>query len=136
MNQVVARYLDGRLLKGHTVDFLPTHDKFHLFPAGSYPGARPLEITVQDLKGVFFVKNLMGNPAHVKRNIFESTNLTPGRKVRVVFKDGEVMLGHAQGYHPERSGFFLLPADQRSNNERCYVVAAATREVAVISAGT
>ena len=136
MNQVVARYPDGRLLKGHTVDFLPTTDTFHLFPAGSYPGARPLEIDVRDLKGLFFVKNFMGNPAHVKRNIFEPTNLTPGRRLRVVFKDGEVMLGHAQGYHPERRGFFLLPADQRSNNERCYVVAAATREIAVISSGT
>jgi hypothetical protein len=132
MNQVVARYLDGHLVKGHTVDFLPSVERFHLFPAGAYPGARPLEIQVMDLKGVFFVKNLQGNPAHVKRNLFEPTNLTPGKKVRVVFKDGEVLVGHAQGYHPERRGFFILPADQRSNNERCYVVCASTCEVSVI----
>jgi hypothetical protein len=31
-----------------------------------------------------------------------------------------------------RAGFFLLPADQRSNNERCYVVAAATREISLL----
>ncbi|BDU77814.1 DUF6982 domain-containing protein [Mesoterricola sediminis] len=134
MNQVVARYQDGHLIKGHTVDFTPTSERFHVYPLGSYPGAKPLEIDVTDLKGVFFVKNLQGNPAHVKRNIFEPTNLTPGRKVRVVFKDGEVLLGHAQGYHPERKGFFILPADQRSNNERCYVLAAATREVSILGA--
>ena len=133
MNQVVARYLDGHLLKGHTVDFLPSNERFHLFPAGSYPGSKPLEIAVSDLKGVFFVKNLQGNPAHVKRNVFEPTNLTPGKKVRVVFKDGEVLLGHAQGYHPERQGFFMLPADQRSNNERCYIMASAAREISVIA---
>lgn len=133
MNQVVARYIDGHLLKGHTVDFLPTLDRFHLFPAGAYPGCRPLEIEVKDLKGVFFVKSLQGNPAHVKRNIFEAGNLTPGKRVRVVFKDGEVLLGLAQGYHPDRPGFFILPADQRSNNERCYVVASATREISIIA---
>jgi len=136
VNQIVARYLDGHLVKGHTVDFLPSNERFHLFPAGSYPGSKALEIRVTELKGVFFVKNLQGNPAHVKRNIFESTNLTPGKRVRVVFKDGEVLMGHAQGFHPERTGFFILPADQRSNNERCYVVSAATREISVIPSGT
>jgi len=132
MNQIVARFQDGHLLKGHTVDFLPGSDRFHLFPAGAYPGARPLEIEVTDLKGVFFVKNLQGNPAHVKRNLFESTNLTPGKRVRVVFKDGEVLVGHAQGFHPERTGFYILPADTRSNNEKCFVVSSATCEVSVI----
>ena len=39
------------------------------------------------------------------------------------------MMGLTHNYHPERLGFFLLPADQRSNNERCFVVAAATDEV-------
>jgi hypothetical protein len=133
MNQIVARYQDGHLLKGHTVDFLPTLDRFHLFPAGSYPGSRPLEIQVKELKGVFFVKSLQGNPAHVKLNAFEPGNPTPGTRLRVVFRDGEVLQGHAQGYHPGRSGFFLLPADKRSNNERCYVVTAATREVSIIA---
>ncbi|MGA2079406.1 MAG: hypothetical protein ABSH53_02155 [Holophaga sp.] len=56
--------------------------------------------------------------------------MTPGRRIRVVFKDGEVLTGLARGYRPDRAAFFVMPADQRSNHERCFVVAAATREIA------
>jgi hypothetical protein len=52
-----------------------------------------------------------------------------GRKIRVRFKDGEVLVGTTQGYQPGRPGFFLVPADPGSNIERCYVISAATDEV-------
>jgi hypothetical protein len=132
VHRVIARFQDGQLLKGHTSDFLPGKEHFHLLPTDSCPGTPPTQIRVTDLKGVFFVRRLDGNPAFDERNAFDPTNITPGRRVRVVFNDGEVMLGLTQGYHPARTGFFLLPADQRSNNERCYVVAAATREVSLL----
>ena len=132
VHRVIARFQDGQILKGHTSDFLPGKEHFHLLPAGSGPGTRPTQVRVTDLKGVFFVRRLDGNPAFAERNAFDPSNLTPGRRVRVVFNDGEVMLGLTHGYHPARAGFFVLPADQRSNNERCYVVAAATREVSLL----
>jgi len=50
----------------------------------------------------------------------------------VVFKDGEVLMGTTTGYQPGRSGFFIVPADSGSNNERCYIVTAATKEVSII----
>ena len=132
VHRVIARYQDGLVLKGHTTDFRPARDRFHLVPTDSRPGAPPLEILIPDLKGVFFVRRLDGNPAHTKRNVFEPTNVTPGRRIRVVFKDGEVLAGLTQGYRPGRAAFFILPADPRSNNERCFVVAAAIREVALL----
>jgi hypothetical protein len=55
-----------------------------------------------------------------------------GRKLRIVFKDGEVLVGTTQGYQPGRQGFFVVPADAKSNNERCYVVSAATQEVGFV----
>ena len=48
------------------------------------------------------------------------------------FKDGEELLGTTQGYQPDRPGFFVIPADPESNNERCYVVASATEEVSFV----
>jgi hypothetical protein len=30
MNKVVARFTDGRIVKGTTVDFVPTKDRFHV----------------------------------------------------------------------------------------------------------
>jgi hypothetical protein len=132
MNQIVVRYVDGRVVKGITNDFLPAKDRFHLFPDGSAPGARALEILVAELKAVFFVKDLVGTPTHSESNQFDPGKPPVGRKIRVHFKDGEVVVGTTQGYQPGRPGFFLVPADEKSNNNRCFVVAAATREVKLI----
>ena len=131
-HRVIAHYQNGQILKGHVVDFLPAKGRFHLLPTDSCPGTRPTEVRIHELKGVFFVRRLDGNPAHTERNAFDPNNITPGRKVRVEFLDGEVMMGLTHGYRPERAGFFLLPADERSNNERCYVVTAATREISLL----
>ncbi|HJU84672.1 MAG TPA: hypothetical protein VJ600_10710 [Holophagaceae bacterium] len=132
MNQVVARFLDGRILKGLTNDFLPPKDHFHLTPAGSPPDTEPLVVHIPDLKALFFVKDLKGKPQHRKLNEFDPLRKLPGRKIQVIFKDGEVLKGTTQGYQPGRQGFFVVPVDPLSNNERCYVVSAAAKTVAFV----
>jgi hypothetical protein len=132
VQRVIARYQNGLVLKGHTRDFQPTLDRFHLLPADCFPGTPATEVLLSDLKGVFFVHRLDGDPAHRPTNEFEPTNITPGLRIRVVFKDGEVLHGTTPGYGPDLHGFFLLPADERSNNERCFVLAAATTEVSYL----
>jgi hypothetical protein len=129
MNRIVARYQDGRILKGTTNDFLPAKDRFHVAPVDGPPGAKPLEVQVGELKAIFFVKDYAGHPEHEEANAFDPAKPAMGRKLRVVFKDGETLVGTTQGYQPGRPGFFLSPADAGSNNERCYVVTAATREI-------
>lgn len=132
MNQVVAHTRKGQLLKGVTNDFVPAKDRFHLIPAGSPAGTRAQEVVIADLKALFFVKDFKGNPDHRKRNTFDQRLIFQGRKIRVVFQDGETLLGTTQGYMPGRPGFFLVPADTESNNERCFIVAAAAKEVTVL----
>jgi len=132
VQRVIARYQNGVVLKGHTRDFHPAQDSFHLLPADSFPGTPLTEVQLRDLKGVFFVHRLDGDPDHRASNVFEPTDVTPGQRLRVVFNDGEVMHGTTLGYGPGVRGFFLLPADERSNNERCFVMAAATREVSFL----
>ena len=129
---MVARYQDGRVLKGVTNDFLPAKDRFHLVPLESAPGSKPLEVLVADLKAVFFVRDFAGNPQHQESGEFDPAKAAGGRKIRVVFKDGETMVGTTQGYQPGRPGFFVVPADAKSNNERCFVVSVATREVSFL----
>ena len=127
-NRVVARYRDGRTAKGSTADFLPGREFFHvLSPAGQTVPVRHAE-----LKAVFFVRDLAGDPAHRERNAFEPGQAAPGRRIRVVFQDGEVLVGTTQGYQPGRPGFFIVPADPKSNIERCFVIAAATRDVQLL----
>jgi hypothetical protein len=87
---------------------------------------------VRDLKAVFFVRDFIGRPEHRKSNEFDAAKPPPGRKITVTFKDGEVLVGTTQAYQPGKLGFFVIPADPDSNNERCYVITAAAVKVAFL----
>jgi hypothetical protein len=129
MNKVIARFADGRMLKGLTADFFPTKDCFHVSVAMAPPGAKPVEIQTKQLKALFFVKDLEGDSEYTERKDFDPSHPPVGRRIRVEFEDGEVLVGITQGYQSGRPGFFLEPADVGSNNERCYVVSAAAHEI-------
>lgn len=128
--KIVIHYKDGRILKGHTQDFFPaTKEIFHLLPVlpeGS--SERLLEINLNELKAVFFVKDFVGKKDHPRKKEFVETKGAYGKKTIVTFQDGEVMYGYTQGYTPGRKGFFLFPADPEDNNTKVYIVTAAVRE--------
>ncbi len=132
LNKIVIRYTDKRIVKGVTVDFSPNRDIFHITPVGFSPSDKPLEVRIADLKAIFFVKDFTGNPKYEDKKNFEPGKPILGRKIRVLFKDGEILIGTTQGYQLNRQGFFVIPADSQSNVERCYVVTKATREVKFI----
>ena len=132
MNKIIARFADGRIVKGTTVDFFPTKDLFHVSVETASAGTKAVEINTNDLKALFFVKDFVGDSQHVESNEFDPSHPPAGRRIRVVFGDGEALVGTTTGYQPGRPGFFLVPADASSNIERCYVVTAATREVSFL----
>ena len=129
---VVARFKDGHVLKGATLDFFPNREAFHIQPTSTAPGTQPLPVKLSDLKAVFFVKSLTGDSS---RKDAPPLSHKPGPSERpaiVLFKDGEVITGGTLGYSSDRSGFFLNPLDLASNNERIYVVQDAVKTVRVL----
>lgn len=129
-NRVVARYLDGSMVKGTTEDFFPNRPTFHLHVTGD-PTARV--VACAKLKAVFFVKDLAGNPNRDESVGFtgEEVGVHQGRRIAVQFKDGEMVAGHTVSYTSERVGFFITPTDPQSNNIRIYVLKHAAQKIAV-----
>jgi len=132
LNKIVIRYQDGRILKGQTSDFLPTKPVFHVSLIDAQPNSPPLEVQIAGVKAIFFVKDYVGNREHNEVQGFSTERSVGGRKIMVVFKDGETLIGTTQGYDPSRPGFFVVPANADSNNERCFVVTGATEKVSFI----
>jgi hypothetical protein len=132
MNRVVARFVDGRMLKGFTNDFTPAKDQFHITPEGATAGDAPKLVRRDELKALFFVKSFDGNPDHDEKKDFADVRASSGRRIRVLFNDGEEFFGTTLGYQPGRPGFFLEPVDSESNSERCYVVTSATNDVSFV----
>jgi hypothetical protein len=126
--KVVVRSKSGEVLKGFTHDFFPNKDWFHLFPNESQSGDS-MEIRIQDLKAVFMVQNFAGNSEYNPRNTYLDEEKPTGRKVEVKFNDGEILVGTILGYDSKRQGFFLFPADPKSNNIRVFVISSAVKKV-------
>lgn len=124
---VVARYQDGRLLKGVSLDIEPAKPSFHL-RAEQGP---PVEVKLADLKALFFVRSLAGNPQYddvpvLAPNDPRARGSVP---VRLKFADGEIMMGLTFHFPPNRPYFFVTPVDPKSNNIRVLVNKAALAEI-------
>ena len=129
-NLVVARYRDGSLVKGVTYDFGPNKKVFHVMPNGDKSG-KNMTVSLSDLKAVFFVKSFQGKQDHPPFRDLpkEEINAVGMVKVKITFTDGETLMGTTQGYDPERSGFFLVPLEQDTNNLRVFVVSEAVDKI-------
>ena len=62
--KVVARYTDGKVIRGFTQDFYPNKDRFHLILDDN---RRTVEVPVPRLKAVFFVRDFSGDPQYQER---------------------------------------------------------------------
>ncbi len=125
-NKIVAHYRDGRLVKGTTNDFSPAKPIFHVQETDGEHAMR--EVSIVDLKALFFVKTYEGDPNH-ERDDRGTGPAGAGRRIEVTFLDGEVMVGCTSGYSPQKPGFFVVPVDAGGNNERVFVVNAAVSKV-------
>jgi hypothetical protein len=123
--KVVARFNDGRIVSGYTNDFHPSKPQLHLSPNPRV--AEASFIPLAQLKALFFVREFVGDPTRVDSKVFSDP--PQGRKVEVTFHDSEVMVGSTLGYRGEGNGFFVQPADTRSNNLRVFVTASGMQQV-------
>jgi hypothetical protein len=126
--KVVARFSDGRLIKGFTDDFFPNKDRFHVVPADNHSG-QAIEVSTKDLKAIFLVRDFIGDSLYNERKNYTEGEKPSGKKVEVTFADGEVLVGSTLGYDARRQGFFIFPADPKSNNIRVYAICAAVEKV-------
>jgi hypothetical protein len=82
------------------------------------------EISIKDVKAVFYVNSFEGDADHNHLNFHTRAPIVHGIWMRFQFLDGEVMEGIV--YNSIRylvdPGFFLLPTDPGSNNKLVYVV--------------
>ena len=130
-NKVIARYKDGRMVKGFTLDFSPTKSIFHIAAPKGQNGESTYEIETEELKAIFFVKSLNGDKEYKEKKKFEEVESSHlmGLKVQVEFRDGEIIRGKTMVYKGNKKGFFIFPVDPLSNNERIYVVSSALEKV-------
>ena len=138
--KIVARFRDGRLLKGFVKDFNIESDTVILTDREKNTESR---VPIEELKALFFVKNFEGSSKYVERKVF-GIRKNLGRKVFIKFVDKESLVGFIEGEIPwdkgfslaklgkRAKGFFLTPVDGDCNNERVFVVGSAIDNVTIM----
>jgi hypothetical protein len=138
--RVVARFNDGRVLKGYTRDFTAEAEFFLLDEAGN---GKEHRIAVADLKAVFFIKSFEGNKTYREKKAF-GVSTHDGHKVYIKFNDQESLVGFVEGEIPwdkgffvsragsKAKGFFLIPVDRDSNNVKVFVVGTSVEDVTIM----
>ena len=141
-DKVVVRFRDGKLMKGYLTGF--TAEAAVVTFRGQNTGGT-LQVPINDLKAVFFVKTFDGFHEYVERKSFGIRKLE-GCKVLVKFTDNEILVGIIAGDIPwdkgfslaklgdNAKGFFLTPADGDSNNDKVFVVGSAIQDITIMTA--
>jgi len=130
-NKVVLKYQDGKIVKGWLNSFNPNREIFFINPLKEYSDKIKIDINLQDLKAVYFVKDFIGDKEYQKVRNFDNYNpTTPSeRRIIVYFKDGEALYGTSYSYNPTKTGFFVYPVDSMDNNIRIFAVNSAIEKV-------
>jgi len=125
--KIVVHMRDGSIHKGMTHDFVPKQPSFHLLPAEG--GGVPMRVTLEGMKAMFWVKDYVGNREFVGRRDFDASSKSEGRRAVLTFHDGETIWGTVTEDDPSAAGFFFIPADDRDNNIKIFIVRTSLKEL-------
>ena len=125
-HRLVVRYLDGRLVKGYGRDLQPTRGTVDLWSEPGGPTESRITIPLAQLKAA-----CLGFDGDSSDAIEASTEeaVAVGRRITITFVDGEVLRGTTLSYNHGALGFFVSPADSRTNNMKMFVLSGAIRHV-------
>lgn len=121
-NSIVANLLDGRVVKGISLDVDPTKPLCHVRTDQGI-----VKVKLADTKALFFVRDLTGDPARndVQDPAPDDPRQHGSTRIEIRFKDGERLVAFTNRYPPRGAFYFVVPVDPASNNSRILVNQAA-----------
>lgn len=115
-HKVIVHTLEGQVKRGTIRDVDLLDDSLSL---EQQTGFAPEKLPIKRLKAIFFML-----PAGSKQSA------TVGDKIRVTFVDGRQVAGFTQeDVKTADPGFFMVPADNRTNTARIYVFKSSVQSV-------
>ncbi|HZI07610.1 MAG TPA: hypothetical protein VEZ71_26570, partial [Archangium sp.] len=115
-HRVIIHTVEGQVKRGaiRDVDLLD-----EVIPLEQQTGFAPERIPVTRVKAIFFMIATGSRPPQPE-----------GQKVRVTFTDGRQVAGFSDDYKNTGQGFFVIPADTRTNTSRIFIYRASVQAIA------
>jgi hypothetical protein len=117
--RVVIRKLDKGLIKGFLDPARYLEREIEVLDREG----RLTHLPLDEIKGIFFVRDFEGNPQRAERKIFQSRPRLAGLWVRMTFKDTEVLEAILPNNLLEIDplGYLVRPPDVYSNNLKIFI---------------
>ena len=115
-HRVIIHTVEGQVKRGtiRDVDLLDENIALE-----QQTGFTPERIPGKRMKAIFFML-----PAGARQPQAE------GQKIRVTFNDGRQVAGFSRDFKTDGQGFFLIPADNRTNTARIFVYRSSIQAIA------
>jgi hypothetical protein len=125
-NFLVANLLDGRVIKGVSLDLDPTKPLCHFRTDQGV-----VKVKLAEAKALFFVRSLTGDPARkdVQELAPADVRAMGATRIEIRFKDGERLVAFTNRFPPRGNFYYVVPVDPASNNTRILVNQAAVATV-------
>ncbi len=96
--------------------------------------AHVVSLPLEEVKGIYFVRDFDGNPDRDERKVFQSRPKLNGLWIRMTFKDEEVLDGLISDnlLAIEPHGYLVVPPDVYSNNLKIFIPRSALAKVEVL----
>ena len=114
-HRVIIHTIEGQVKRGTIRDIDLLDQAVHL---EQQTGFAPERIPVSRLKAVFFMLPAGSRPPTAS-----------GQKLRVTFNDGRQVAGFCSDYSSNAPGFFVVPADNRTNTARIFIYRSSVQSV-------
>jgi hypothetical protein len=130
--KVIVRKLGGEIIKGYLETIPELKDRKPI----SIVSLTEEVITVskQEIKALFFVRKFSGDKEYNEVKFFKDQPRIDGLWVRLTFFDNETVEGIVSnsGSFLLEDGFYVIPADPKSNNRLIYVPKAALKDFRIL----
>jgi hypothetical protein len=106
-HKVVAHFLNGRLVKGSSTSIALDRPICHVMTRNQ----GVVDVTLSEVKALFFVKDLEGNRTYRDHQVIGSTDrrATGAKRLQITFRDGEQLVALAPTYEGTRQFFTCSP---------------------------
>jgi len=115
-HRVIIHTVEGQVKRGAIRDVDLCEETI---PLEQQTGFAPERIPIKRVKAVFFMLATGSRPPQ-----------PDGQKIRITFVDGRQVAGFSHDYKGSGEGFFVIPADTRTNTSRIFIYRASVQAIA------
>ena len=128
------------MVKGYVKEFSPTKDEVTI---KEHDSENIRTVHLDELKAIFFVRFFIGDQNYHEKKVY-GLSRPKGKRVFIKFSDGESLVVFLEGDVPWKhgfflskmesnlKGFFLIPVDLESNNEKVFVITSSVKDVTIV----